>query len=85
MPEGPAELVDERCDAGCQVKRAAILGDVVLEFLLDVTHQLDDFLGAFRKPKRCRRGNQPFSPAHEKLGVQLFGQVMKLKAYGSWR
>src|SRR5438034_5547008 len=85
LPERPAELVDERGDAGREMKRTRVLGDVILKFLLDVAHQPDEFPGTFREARSGGRGNQVLSPAHEKLGVELFGEVVKLETYGARR
>ena len=83
LPERTAKLIDKRGDTGCELKGAAVFGYVILKFLLDVAHQLDEFLGAFREAQSGWRGNQVLSPAHEKLGVKFFGEVVKLETYSA--
>src|SRR2546430_11769496 len=65
------------------MKGAHIFRHVVLKFLLDMPHQLDDFFGAFRQAQRGGRRNQALSPAHEKFGMEFLGKIVKLEAHGA--
>src|SRR5439155_17999978 len=69
LPERPAELVDERGDAGREMKRTRVLGDVILKFLLDVAHQPDEFPGTFREARGGGGGHPVPAPARGSAGV----------------
>ena len=80
-----AKLIDERGDAGGEMKRADVLAEVVDESFLDVAHHIDDLAGHFCKASSGGSGNQAFAPADEELGVEFIGQVVKLKTNGAGR
>jgi len=56
-----------------------ICGQVVLKFLLNLTHPLDQIFGVFRQAHRSWGGDQALSAAHEQLSVELVGEVVQLK------
>src|SRR6266850_260610 len=72
------QLVDQGGDARREMERANIFRKIVLKLLLDVAHQLNDFLGPLREAQGRRCGNQALSSPHKKFRVEFVSKVMEL-------
>ncbi len=83
--ERAAELVDQSGDTGGEMKRVDVLCEVVDEGLLDVAHHRDDLFSEFGEAERGGSGDEAFAAADEEFGVQLVGEIVKLKADGAGR
>jgi len=79
LPEWFSQLVDQSGDAGGKVEGSDIGGQIVLKFLLDLTHPLGQIFGMFREAHRGRGGNQALSAAHEQFSMELVSEIVQLK------
>src|SRR6266850_5223662 len=79
------QLVDQGGDARREMERANIFRKIILKLLLDVAHQLNNFLGPLRKAQGCRSRNQPLSTPYEEFRVKFVSKVMELETNGARR
>ena len=83
--EWAAELVDQSGNASGEMKRVDVLREVVDEGLLDVAHHRHDLFGEFGEAERGGSRDKAFAAADEEFGVQLVGEIVKLKTDGAGR
>ncbi len=72
-------MIDQGSDTCGKMERPDVGGQVVLKFLLNLTHPLDQIFSVFRQAHGGRGGDQALSAAHEQFSVELVGEVVQLK------
>ena len=81
--ERAAQLVNQRSDAGGEMERVHVCGEVIHKGLLDMAHHRNDLLGEFGEAHGGRSRDKALSAAHKELGVKFIGEIVKLQTYGA--